>query len=114
MGAIQTLEIGASRRRGRPPGSRSKPSEDVRFVFDRLSDDALLDDNQVALLAGRAVSTIKRWRAEGVTPPVVKLHELPRYRAGDIRAWLRGGAPVAAGLTPCATSKVLSPAPMGA
>ena len=96
MEAIQTDDTSAAapKRLGRPPGSRSKPSEDVRFVFDKLSDDALLDDNQVALLAGRAVSTIKRWRAEGITPPVVTLRDLPRYRAGDIRAWLRG-APAA-------------------
>ena len=52
----------ATRRKQREP--------DVRLVFDRLSDDALLDDFQLGLLAGRSPMTIKRWRREKKTPPV--------------------------------------------
>jgi hypothetical protein len=44
--------------------ARKRRDTDIRLVFDRLSDDALLDDFQVGLLAGRAAMTIKRWRRE--------------------------------------------------
>ena len=63
---------------------------DVRLLFDRLSDDALLDDFQVGLLAGRSPTTIKRWRRNRQTPPVVMLNGAPRFRVGDIRPWLKG------------------------
>ena len=53
---------------------------DVRLLFDRLSDDALLDDFQVGLLAGRSPTTIKRWRRNRQTPPVVMLNGAPRFR----------------------------------
>jgi predicted DNA-binding transcriptional regulator AlpA len=97
MEAIQTdddTSAAAPKRRGRPPGAATKPRDDIRFIFDRLSDDALIDDLQTSLLAGRSVPTIKRWRRDGKTPPIVMLNGFPRYRAGDIRAWLRG-APAA-------------------
>jgi hypothetical protein len=71
--------------------TRRKPREpDVRLVFDRLSDDALLDDFQVGLLAGRSPMTIKRWRRQHKTPPHISLNGCPRFRVGDIRPWLRG------------------------
>jgi hypothetical protein len=74
----------ATRRKQREP--------DIRQIFDRLSDDALLDDFQVAQLAGRAATSIKRWRRQGKTPPCVRLNGAPRFRVGDIRPWLRGRA----------------------
>jgi hypothetical protein len=71
--------------------TRRKPREpDVRLMFDRLSDDALLDDAQLGLLAGRSPMTIKRWRREKKTPPWVSLNGAPRFRVGDVRPWLRG------------------------
>jgi predicted DNA-binding transcriptional regulator AlpA len=71
--------------------ARKKVREsDIRLVFDRLSDDALLDDAQLGQLAGRAAMTIKRWRREGKTPPCVSLNGAPRFRVGDIKPWLRG------------------------
>jgi hypothetical protein len=71
--------------------TRRKPrDQDVRVIFDQLSDDALLDDFQVGLLAGRSPMTIKRWRREKKTPPFVSLNGCPRFRVGDIRPWLRG------------------------
>jgi hypothetical protein len=71
-------------------GAQKHRDPDIRLVFDRLSDDALLDDAQIGALAGRAASTIKRWRREGKTPKVTMLNGLPRVRAGDARPWLRG------------------------
>jgi hypothetical protein len=72
--------------------TRIKLRDDIRLVFDRLSDDALLDDLQLGALAGRSAATIKRWRRLGKTPRVVMLNGLPRVRAGDARLWLRGAA----------------------
>lgn len=71
---------------------RAKLRDDIRVVFDRISDDALLDDMQLGALAGRSAATIKRWRRLGKTPPVLMLNGLPRIRAGDARPWLRGAA----------------------
>jgi hypothetical protein len=70
----------ATRRKQREP--------DIRFVFDRLSDDALLDDAQLGQLTGRSPAIIKRWRRERKTPPNISLHGAPRFRVGDIRLWL--------------------------
>ena len=72
---------------------RKQREPDVRLMFDKLSDDALLDDAQVGLLAGRSPATIKRWRRERKTPPCVCLNGAPRFRVGDIRPWLRGVIP---------------------
>jgi hypothetical protein len=67
-----------------------KRRDDIRVIFDCLSDDVLLDDAQVGLLAGRAPATVKRWRRQGRAPPCVRLNGAPRYRVGDVRPWLRG------------------------
>jgi hypothetical protein len=72
----------ATRRKVREP--------DIRLVFDKLSDDALLDDFQLGVLAGRAAMTIKRWRRLKKAPRHVVLNGLPRFRVGDVRPWLRG------------------------
>lgn len=70
--------------------TRPKLRDDIRTIFDRLSDDALLDDAQLGALAGRSAGTIKRWRRLGKTPPIVMLNGLPRIRVGDARPWLKG------------------------
>ena len=67
-----------------------KRRDDIRVIFYCLSDDVLLDDAQVGLLAGRAPATVKRWRRQGRAPPCVRLNGAPRYRVGDVRPWLRG------------------------
>jgi hypothetical protein len=67
------------------------PGPDIRTIIDTLSDDALLDDTQVASLAGVSRSTYKRWRREGKGPAVINLNGLPRSRVGDLRLWLRTG-----------------------
>jgi hypothetical protein len=85
------MEIQTKTQDARPkPASRPKLRDDIRTVFDRLSDDALLDDAQLGALAGRSAGTIKRWRRLGKTPPIVMLNGLPRIRVGDARPWLRG------------------------
>jgi hypothetical protein len=69
---------------------RKQREPDIRVVFDRLSDDVLIDDSQFAAVANVAPSTIKRWRREGKTPPVVLINGRPRHRVGNARLWLRG------------------------
>jgi hypothetical protein len=63
---------------------------DIRFVFDRLSDAALLDRAQLGQLVNKAPSTMKRWDREGKTPRPVLIGGRPRYVVSDIRLWLRG------------------------
>jgi hypothetical protein len=70
--------------------SRKQREPDIRMVFDRLSDDVLIDDGQFAAVADVAPSTIKRWRREGKTPPVVLINGRTRHRVGNARPWLRG------------------------
>jgi hypothetical protein len=62
---------------------------DIRWIFDKLNDDALIDDAQLAIMGDLAPSTIKRWRGEGKTPPTVTVNGRTRYRVGDARPWLR-------------------------
>jgi hypothetical protein len=64
---------------------------DIRIIFDGLSDDALLDDSQIAVVADVSRPTIKRWRREKKGPRVTMLNGLPRSRVGDVREWLRVG-----------------------
>jgi hypothetical protein len=75
----------------RPQAKTKRTWPDIRAVFDSLSDDALLDDGQVAIMANVSRPTVKRWRREGKGPLVVVLNGLPRSRVGDVRPWLRAG-----------------------
>jgi hypothetical protein len=69
---------------------RKQREPDIRLVFDKLSEDSLLDDVQLGQLAGRSPATIKRWRREKKTPPPLLLNGFPRFRVGDVRPWLQG------------------------
>jgi hypothetical protein len=64
---------------------------DIRTIFDSLSDDALLDDGQVAIVADVSRPTIKRWRRKKKGPRITMLNGLPRSRVGDVREWLKAG-----------------------
>jgi hypothetical protein len=68
-----------------------RPEADIRTVFHALSDEALLDDLQIALIADVSRPTIKRWRREKIGPRVTMLNGLPRSRVGDVREWLKAG-----------------------
>jgi predicted DNA-binding transcriptional regulator AlpA len=49
----------------------------------------LLDDNELAAVLGRSRSRIQKDRLEGRGPPFVKIGRLVRYRAADVRDYLR-------------------------
>jgi hypothetical protein len=68
-----------------------RSDSDIRTIFDSLSNDALLDDGQIAVVADVSRPTIKRWRREKKGPRVTMLNGLPRSRVGDVREWLRAG-----------------------
>jgi hypothetical protein len=68
-------------------GTRKKVVDpDIRMVIDKLSDESLIDDYQLALWQGVAPSTVKRWRREDKLPPVTMIGGRPRHKVGNIRA----------------------------
>lgn len=52
--------------------------------------DILKSPEQAARQLGLGVSTLARWRLEGVGPRFLKLGRAVRYRQGDIETWLIG------------------------
>lgn len=55
-----------------------------------LPDDYLLNQAQLAALTGFSRITFRVWLAKGLGPKVSRINgHLPRYRAADVRAWLR-------------------------
>jgi excisionase family DNA binding protein len=45
--------------------------------------------DEVAGFVRTSERTLRRWRAEGVGPPFVKLGRVIRYRRSALEAWLR-------------------------
>jgi hypothetical protein len=92
----------ADRPAATPPRSRRahvrKPAPDI----DRLPNTALITREQLAALTGLSVETFKAWgygregrgwaagQAKG--PIVIRIEGLPRYRVGDVKAWLGGAS----------------------
>ena len=68
---------------------------DIRTIFDNISNDVLLDYMQISMLVGRSLPTLKRWKRDGQMPAPVMFGGMPRFRAGDIRTWLRGDRTIA-------------------
>ncbi|HEY6590374.1 MAG TPA: helix-turn-helix domain-containing protein [Actinomycetota bacterium] len=44
---------------------------------------------EVAELLKVSVGTVRRWRREGIGPPVLWAGGRPRYRRGDVDSWLQ-------------------------
>ena len=86
--------ISAPRHRTRT--SNSPPIPD----FGRLPDSAYITRTQLSLVTGIAVETYKGWdygragkgayAGQQKGPIVVRIEGLPRYRIGDVKAWLAG------------------------
>jgi predicted DNA-binding transcriptional regulator AlpA len=53
-----------------------------------MHDNELLDENTVAVLTGRATSTIQKSRLRGDGPPFVRLGRSVRYRRRDLQEWI--------------------------
>lgn len=60
--------------------------------LDSLQDSALLTSAEVARLTGFAEITLRIWRAKKRGPAVTWINgDLPRYKAKDVRDWLKDG-----------------------
>lgn len=63
-------------------------------VFSRLADlatapdETILRPRDVADLLGNSRDTLRRWQRDGRGPPTCRLEGRPRYRLGELRAWL--------------------------
>jgi hypothetical protein len=53
-----------------------------RFLGDYLT------EKQLAEELGRSVRHLKRWRAQGLGPPVTRIGRTAVYRIDSVRAWL--------------------------
>lgn len=52
------------------------------------TDDQLLDEVAVGQVLTQSLSKLRRLRATGEGPPVLKIGKSVRYRVGDLRRWL--------------------------
>lgn len=86
---MQPLPTISERTCKRPRVHRPRPLPNL----DTLPETALLTRAQVAELTGFALHTLKMWAKTGRGPQITVIEGRPRYRAGDVRAWLQ---PVAA------------------
>jgi predicted DNA-binding transcriptional regulator AlpA len=75
---------------------RETAAAEIKKTFDSLSEDILLDTHQTGAVLGVSVAALKVWRqaAQHGGPlrgpkPLIVGGSLVRYRAGDIREWLR-------------------------
>jgi len=53
-------------------------------------DDHVIPAKQISRYTGIKPQTHARWRHEGIGPKYVRLGGRVFYRAGDVRAWIRG------------------------
>ena len=83
----QTSAVTLSRRRAarEPSVQLSRISSAIPADFDLLPDAALLDDRQIAALAGVKISTVKGWRRRGIGPEFVSMYGRARASAGAYR-----------------------------
>ena len=56
--------------------------------IDRLPVGALLTYVQLSQITGFAESTLKRWAGAGRGPRMTRIEGLPRFKVGDVKAWL--------------------------
>jgi phage terminase Nu1 subunit (DNA packaging protein) len=54
-----------------------------------MPDDDLLTESELADYVKVSVRTVQRWRSQGIGPPALWAANRPRYRRGDVDAWLR-------------------------
>lgn len=57
----------------------------------KLPPDALLTREQLHLITGFSLPTLKRWAALGKGPRITRIEGLPRFKVRDVRAWMEAG-----------------------
>ena len=81
-----------------PTAPRCEPEqpesqEDGLPILGSLPDSSLLDSQQTADYLGLSVDTLSVWRSTGrYNLPFIKVGRLVRYRAGDLKAFLKSRA----------------------
>jgi Helix-turn-helix domain len=55
---------------------------------DRLG---LLTEDDIAVIAGVEVKTVRQWRSERTGPPFTKIGRRPLYRVDALQRWLAAG-----------------------
>jgi hypothetical protein len=58
------------------------------YDLDALPDCTLLKRDEVASWLRLSTATLERWAAKARGPPITRVDGRPRYRLGDLRAWL--------------------------
>lgn len=58
--------------------------------IDKLPDSVLLTRKQVQEISGFALITLKVWAKSGRGPKITWIEGRPRFRAADVRSWMRG------------------------
>lgn len=83
--------LAGMRTRTAPPIAPDSTAQELSRPID---DDALLTDAQVSELLGNVPrSTLRAWRTRGLGPRFIRLApRTPRYRLGDVRAWIAARA----------------------
>ena len=62
--------------------------QDIRLNLTPLNPDALINEKEVAALAGVATKTVTHWRWAGGGPPFVQINARNvKYRYGSVVAW---------------------------
>jgi hypothetical protein len=86
MNTVLTLQ-GRVRDRSVPPPPNFDPTA--------LADDCLLAPKELAGWLRLSLSTLEDWRYKHPErgPPWVQVARMPRYRLGDVRAWLLADRP---------------------
>jgi len=57
-------------------------------------DERLWDDHELAFVLKRSRSRIQKDRLEGRGPPFIRVGRLIRYRAADVRVWLKSSTEI--------------------
>jgi predicted DNA-binding transcriptional regulator AlpA len=70
---------------------QAQPERSVRAEIGGYAEDVFLTEPEAAEACGVSPHTLKCWRLarEGKGPPAVKVYDMVRYRAADVRAWLK-------------------------
>jgi hypothetical protein len=79
-----------------PDKTADTAADDIRIIFDKLSDDVLLHPVPTAVILNASGAALKHWRQEFQNgkplrgpKPLIVAGSLIRYRVGDIREYLR-------------------------
>jgi predicted DNA-binding transcriptional regulator AlpA len=76
-----------------------KKKEETKQVEVAADPEGLLDEREVARITRMSVSTVQKWRFDGIGPKYLKIGKSVRYRLADVRRFINslpsaGGKPL--------------------